>query len=161
MTGSHHANPVAGEAFLIALMHRQWVEKVSGTDSPVTLVAYDNVGLTLVHATRSKKPVNDARTAMKEFNKVIAALETVGQGAPCNRALWITSRPHGWVYYEVARCNLVRMDKPFSPQIRYTWDGSFKARAANHPIRMSAMSDSKTGAAAAPVTTPGNGSILS
>jgi hypothetical protein len=161
MTGSKHANPVAGEAVLIALMHRQWVEKVSGTDSPVTLVAYDRVGLTLVHAARSKKPVNDARTAMKEYYEVVVALDAVGQGAPCNRALWITSRPHGWVFYEVARCSLVRMDKPFSPQIRYTWDGSFKARSANHPIRMMAVPDSTAGAEKAPVATPADGRILS
>jgi hypothetical protein len=91
----------------------------------------------------------------------VVALDAVGKGSPCNRALWITSRQHGWVYYEVARCNLVRMDKPFSPQIRYTWDGSFKPRAAKHPIPMSAVPDSKTGASLAPVATPADGSILS
>ena len=117
MTGSHHANPVAGEAVIIALLHRQWVLKISGADSPVDLIAFDTIGLTLVHAVRSKKPINDAHTAMEAYSDDIAALDAVGQGVPCNRALWITSRPCGWVWYEVARGNLARMDKPFSPQI--------------------------------------------
>jgi hypothetical protein len=160
MTGSHHTNPVAGEAVIIALLHRQWVLKISGTDSPVDLIAFDPIGLTLVHAVRSKKPINDAHTAMEAYSEDIAALDAVGQDVPCNRALWITSRPYGWVWYEVARCNLARMDKPFSPQIRYTWDGSFKARNADHPIRTSAVPDFKTGAVKATVTTPVNGSIL-
>jgi hypothetical protein len=160
MTGSHHTNPVSGEAVIIALLHRQWVLKISGTDSPVDLIAFDPIGLTLVHAVRSKKPINDAHTAMDAYSDDIAALDAVGQGVPCNRALWITSRPCGWVWYEVARCNLARMDKPFSPQIRYTWDGSFKARSDAHPIRTSAVSDSKSGTVKAPVTTPGIECIL-
>ncbi len=159
MTGSHHANPVVNEAVLIALLHRQWVFKIAGTDSPVDLIAYDAVGSTLIHAVRSKKPVNDAHTAMEGYGPDVVALCAVGLGVPCNRALWITSRPHGWVWYEVVRGNLVRMDKPFSPQIRYTYDGSFKARASNHPIPMKAVPDSTTGAGNAPVMTPVNGGI--
>jgi hypothetical protein len=160
MTGAHHTNPVVGEAVIIAFLHRQWVLKISGTDSPVDLIAFDKVGLTLVHAVRSKKPINDAHTAMEAYSSDIESLCAVGHDVPCNRALWITSRRYGWVWYEVARCSLARMDTPFSPQIRYTWDGSFKARGTDHPIRTPAVSDFKTEAVKVPVTTPVNGSIL-
>ena len=160
MTGSHHTNPVSVEATCIALLYRPWAFRIAGADTPVDVIAKDAVGTTLIRAFRSKVPINDARTAREECGAQIAALAAVAKEIPCNREFWVTSRPHGWVWYEVAHGSLARMDQPFNPQIRYNYDGSFTARSANHPIRMMAEPDTKTGALIAPVPTPGNGSIL-
>jgi len=154
MTGQHHANRVVDEAILIALAHLKRVFKITGTGSPVDIIAGDNVGPTIIIAIRSKVPINNALAIMEEYADRIAALTETGIGTPCNRELWITSRPHGWVWYEVVRGNLVRMDAPFSPQIRYSWNGSIIPRSANHPIRMTAAPKLETGAVNAPVRTP-------
>jgi len=154
MTGLHHANRVVDEAVLIVLAHQKCVFKITGAGSPVDIIANDQVGPTIVCAIRSKVPINNAPAVMKAYAPRIAALMEIGVGTPCNRELWITSRPHGWVWYEVARGNLARMDAPFSPQIRYTWNGSFLPRSADHPIRMTATPESEAGAVNAPVRTP-------
>jgi hypothetical protein len=154
MTGQHHVNRVVDEAVLIALAQQKRVFKITGTGSPVDIIAGDNVGPTIVVAIRSKVPINNAHAVMEAYADRIAALTETGIGTPCNRELWITSRPHGWVWYEVVRGNLVRMDAPFSPQIRYCWNGSFIPRSADHPIRMTAAPEQETGVANAPVHTP-------
>jgi hypothetical protein len=160
MTGSHHSNPVSIEATCIALMYRPWVFRITDPDSPLNVIANDAFGSTLIGAYRSTIPINDAHTVMEECGEQIAALEAVMKGIPCNKEFWVTSRLHGWVWYEVAHGSLARMDQPFNPQIRYNYDGSFTARSTNHPIRMMAEPDAKTGTESAPVPTPGNGSIL-
>ena len=154
MTGQHHVNRVVDEAVLIALAQQKRVFKITGTGSPVDIIAGDNVGPTIVVAIRSKVPINNAHAVMEAYADRIAALTETGIGTPCNRELWITSRPHGWVWYEVVRGNLVRMDAPFSPQIRYSWNGSLIPRSADHPICMTAVPEQETGAANAPVSTP-------
>jgi hypothetical protein len=161
MTGLHHANPVVDEAVLIALSHGKYVFKIAGEGSPVDIIANDQVGSTCICAIRSKVPINNAHAVMEAYAPRIAALAETSTGTPCNRELWITSRPHGWVWYEVALGNLARMNAPFSPQIRYCWDGSFVPRSADHPIRMTAPPESETGAAKCPVITPVNGGIHS
>ncbi|MEI7857127.1 MAG: hypothetical protein WCH85_06445 [Methanomicrobiales archaeon] len=138
MTGQHHANRVINEAALIAREHRLYVMKVIGEGSPVNIMASDKVGQTCICAIRSRVPINDAHAVMEDYGPRIAALSDIDIGTPCNRELWITSRPHGWIFYEVVRGNIARMDAPFTPQIRYTWNGSFIARSADHPIRSSA-----------------------
>ena len=160
MTGSHHTNPVGNEAICIALKYSPWAFRITGENSPVDVIAIDNIGPTIITAYRSKVPINDAHTARGECGAQIAALEAVAIGIPCNREIWIISRPHGWVWYEVAHGSLARMDRPLNPQIRYNYDGSFTARSADHPIRTTAVPDAKTGVVIAPVPTPGNGSIL-
>jgi hypothetical protein len=154
MTGQHHANRVVDEAVLIALAHRPSVFKITGTGSPVDIIASDKVGPTIVIAIRSRIPINNAHAVMEAYAPRIAALTETGIGTPCNRELWITSRPHGWVWYEVVRGNLARMDTPFSPQIRYSWDGSVIPRSADHPIRMTAAPEPEAGAVKALVRTP-------
>lgn len=154
MTGLHHANPVVDEAVRIALSHNKYVFKITGAGSPVDIIANDLVGPTIICAIRSKVPINNAHAVMEAYPAQIAALTETSTGTPCNRELWITSRPHGWVWYETVRGNLVRMDAPFSPQIRYTWNGSFIPRSADHPIRRTASPDSPAGAAIGPVCTP-------
>lgn len=154
MTGQHHANRIVDEAVLIALAHQKCVFKISGTGSPVDIIAGDNVGPTTIIAIRSKIPINNAHAVMEEYGDRIAALTETGIGTPCNRELWITSKPHGWIWYEVVRGNIARMDAPFSPQIRYAWDGSFIPRSADHPIRAKSSPEAEEEAVNAPVRTP-------
>ncbi len=154
MTGKHHANRVVDEAVLIALAHQKYVFRITGTESPVDIIASDEVGPTTIIAIRSKIPINNAHAVMEKYADRIAALTETGIGTPCNRELWITSRPHGWVWYEVIRGNLIRMDAPFRPQIQYCWNGSILPKSADHPIRMTAAPEPETGAVNAPVHTP-------
>lgn len=154
MTGRHHAKRVVDEAVLIALAHQKCVFKINGAESPVDIIASDEVGPTTIIAIRSKIPINNAHAVREAYADRITALTETGIGTPCNRELWITSRPHGWVWYEVVRNNLARMDAPFRPQIRYSWNGSFIPRSADHPIRMTAVPEPETGAVIAPVITP-------
>jgi hypothetical protein len=159
MTGANHVSTVALEAIGIALGHGQGIFRIVAEDSPVDIIAFDRIGMTLITAVRSRRPVNDAHTAMKWYSGQFTALVSTAQDIPCNRAMWFNSRPHGWVWYEATSGGLARMDDPFMPMIRYTWGGSAVPRSAVHPIRMPEAPESRTVAANAPVQAPAQGSI--
>mgnify|MGYP001378739384 CR=1 FL=1 len=154
MTGANHVNRVALEALRIALVHGQGVFQVAARESPIDLIAFDDIGMTLIAAVRSRTPVNDARTALDTHRDRFESLVSTAPEIPCNRAIWFNSRPHGWVWYEATAGGIAHMDDPFSPMIRYSWSGSAIPRGVVHPIRVPEGPESQTGAIATPDQNP-------